>query len=325
MMFKFSKSRSNSWVFSSILLTGVVGLSVACQQAAPPRPEATSLLGQPLVSPDLPPDIRTRLEENLARAKAELDRNPDDPEAIIWVGRRTAYLGRYREAIAIYSDGIEKHPGNAKLYRHRGHRYLTVREIEKAITDFEKAADLMTDMPDEIEPDGMPNEKGIPRSTTQSNIWYHLGLAYYLEGRFADARQAFSTCTEFSKNDDMVVATAYWLYLTLRQLGLNAEAETLLDGIHGEMDVIENFSYYELLLLYKGEKSGERSPKSLLATTEADAVTSATLLYGLARWHSMMGASEKTNEVLTEILEGEQWAAFGYLAAEAELARSTNH
>ncbi len=305
------------WVFSGILLMGFVGLGTACQQAAPPQPEATSLLGHPLVSPEISPDARARLEEDLAQAKAELDRNPGDPAAIIWVGRRTAYLGRYREAIAIYSGGIEKHPRNAKLYRHRGHRYLTVREIEKAVADFEKAADLMTGQPDEIEPDGMPNEKGIPRSTTQSNIWYHLGLAYYLEGRFADARQAFSTCMEFSKNDDMIVATGYWLYLTLRQLGLNAEAGQALEPIHGEMDVIENFAYHELLLLYKGE----RSPESLLASTEADAVTSATVLYGLAKWHSMMGASEKASEVLMKILEGEQWAAFGYLAAEAELAR----
>ena len=319
MMCNVSMLRLIGWAFSVVLWTGFAAPGAVGQEAVPPRQEGVSLLGQPLISPEISPAVRTRLEEDLAQAKAELDRNPGNPEAIIWVGRRTAYLGRYREAIAIYSGGIEKHPGNAKLLRHRGHRYLTVREIEKAVADLEKAADLMTGKPDEIEPDGIPNEKGIPTSTTQTNIWYHLGLTYYVGGRFADARRAFSTCMEYSKNDDMIVATVYWLYLTLRQLGLNAEAGKLLERIHGEMDVIENFSYYELLLLYKGE----RSPESLLDSTEADAVTSATLLYGLAKWHSMMGASEKAAAVFQKIVEGEQWAPFGYLAAEAELANTT--
>ena len=59
------------------------------------------------------------METNLARARAEYEKDPDNPETLIWFGRRTAYLWRYREAIEIYSRGIEQHPNNAKLYRHR--------------------------------------------------------------------------------------------------------------------------------------------------------------------------------------------------------------
>ncbi|MEE8200709.1 MAG: tetratricopeptide repeat protein [Candidatus Acidoferrales bacterium] len=253
----------------------------------------------------------------MAQAKADFERDPHDPEAIIWLGRRTAYLGRYREAIAIYSNGIQRYPSNAKLYRHRGHRYLTVRELDKAIADLEKAANLMAGKPDEVEPDGMPNPKNIPRSTTQSNIWYHLGLAYYVRGDFVGAHRAFATCLEFSKNDDMIVATSYWLYLTLRRLDRDAEAKQVLRPIHGNMDVIENFTYHQLLLLYKGKKS----PESLLECPEADEVTHATLLYGLGSWYLVAGQTEKAKSIFEKIIKGKQWPAFGFLAAEAELTR----
>ena len=104
------------------LLVWTVALS-----GAQPQPEATSLLGKPLVPAALPENVRRQLEVNLAAAKAVYDKNPDDADAIIWLGRRTAYLGRYREAIAIFSKGVEKHPADPRMYRHRGHRYITVR------------------------------------------------------------------------------------------------------------------------------------------------------------------------------------------------------
>ncbi|MCE2777850.1 MAG: hypothetical protein LW824_09555, partial [Algoriphagus sp.] len=38
---------------------------------------------------------------NFEQAKTVFEANPNDVEALIWYGRRTAYLGRYRQAIAI--------------------------------------------------------------------------------------------------------------------------------------------------------------------------------------------------------------------------------
>ena len=63
------------------------------------------------------------------------------------------------------------------MYRHRGHRYVSIREFDRAIADLEYAATLIEGTEDEIEPDGMPNAMNIPVSSLHSNIWYHLGLA----------------------------------------------------------------------------------------------------------------------------------------------------
>ena len=291
-------------------------LALAAQ--APPRPEATSLLGKPLVPAPIAAETRQTLEENLRKAEIEYGRNPDDPDATIWLGRRQAYLGRYREAIETYSEGIEKHPDDARLYRHRGHRYLTVRELPKAIADFSQAAQLVAGKPDQIEPDGQPNARNIPTSTLQSNIYYHLGLAHYLTGDFAKAADAYAKGLTVSKNADMLVATTYWYYLALARQGKAAEAATLLEPISAGMEIIENASYHRLLRMFKGELT----PESLLVTGAAGLDT-VTTKYGIAAWHLAHGRRAAALPLLREIVDGvpQQWPAFGYIAAEAELSR----
>ena len=96
-----------------------------------------------------------------------------------------------RDAIAIFTKGIQQFPEDARMYRHRGHRFITLRQLDLAIDDFKKAAQLIEGKEDEMEPDGMPNPRGIPTSSLHSNIWYHLGLAYYLEGKFENSLEAY--------------------------------------------------------------------------------------------------------------------------------------
>jgi tetratricopeptide (TPR) repeat protein len=296
------------------LLVWTVALSAA-------QPEATSLLGKPLVPAPLPESVRRQLEVNLASAKAVYDKTPDDADAIIWLGRRTAYLGRYREAIAIFTRGVEKHPADPRMYRHRGHRYITVRELDRAVADFSNAATLIKGRADEIEPDGQPNARNIPTSTLNTNIYYHLGLAYYLKGEFDTALPAYRECLRFSKNPDMLVATTHWLYMTLRRLNRPDEARALLEPITADMDIIDNKSYHELLMMYK--RAGDQGPGGgdLLKTSIGlDAVT---IGYGVANWNYYNGRREQAVEQFTTIVDAQsaQWPAFGYIASEAELAR----
>ena len=101
----------------------------------PDGAQAMSLLGKPLY----PAEPSQALLDNLAEAKANYDADPDDVMNIIWYGRRVAYTGDYRRAIEIFTEGIEKHPEDARMYRHRGHRYISIREIDRAVADYEMA------------------------------------------------------------------------------------------------------------------------------------------------------------------------------------------
>ncbi len=280
--------------------------------------EAVSLLGRPLERPSLAEDFRSEQHFQLTAAKSDLEERPGDPEAIIWVGRRTAYLGRYREAIEIYSRGIADHPEHAALYRHRGHRYITLRRLDDAVADLERAAELIAGQPDRVELDGLPNARNIPTSTSHSNIYYHLGLAHYLKGDFESAHAAYERCMSFSTNPDMLSATSHWLYMTLRRLGRPSPAGLLLVPISGGMDIIENHSYHRLLMTYKGQGDA----RQLLAEAEqAGGVDYASIGYGIGNWYLVQGERRRAREIFEQIVAGDAWAAFGFIAAEAELAR----
>jgi tetratricopeptide (TPR) repeat protein len=274
--------------------------------------QAISLLGEELKSA-APGE---RVLQNLAAARAEYEKNPNDADNIIWLGRRIGYTGDYRGAIRVFSEGIEKHPDDARFYRHRGHRYISIREFDRAIADFEHAARLIAGTEDEIEPDGAPNAAGIPVSTLHSNIWYHLGLAYYLKGDLENALRVYNIAMAQSPNDDMRVATTHWHYMTLRLLGRDQEARAVLEPIHEDMNVIESMPYHQLCLLYKGE--AETGTVLTANVTEAGGDSA---MYGIANWHYYNGRLEEAKAGFEEMIGKSGWASFGRIAAESDLAR----
>lgn len=276
--------------------------------------QATSLLGTKLYAPA---DVSPNTLKNLAQAKAAYEANPADADAIIWYGRRIGYTGDYLSAIKVFSEGVQKHPSDARMYRHRGHRYISIRQFDKAITDYLIAVELIKGQPNEIEPDGAPNARGIPVSTKHGNIWYHLGLAYYLKHDFERALWAYTEARGASMYPDNVVSTTHWIYMILRRLGREAEAKKALEAINADMDIIENFSYYKLCLLYKGLVSYDA-----LATEVADSPQGAGMVYGLANWKYYGGEQDAALATMRDYVENNKgWSAFGFIAAEADVAR----
>lgn len=319
-----SRSHAPFSIVFTVFLAACAGEAPSEGRATPeinrsPGVEAISLLGDDLMVPEFPEETRRIYEENLAAARTAYEAAPQDADSIIWLGRRTAYLARYREAIEIYGRGIRLHPEDARLYRHRGHRYISVREFDNAISDFNRALELIEGTEDQVEPDGLPNAAGIPTSTLHFNIWYHLGLAHYLNGDFELALGAWQACMAVSRNDDSRVATAYWLNNTMRRLGLEARADDLLSWIREDMDLIESGSYLDVLLLHKGIRTAE---ELLGPSGEEATLASTTTGYGVAMWHYLEGRREEAYRLMEQVLTNRnQWSAFGFLAAEAELAR----
>jgi len=265
--------------------------------------------------PPVSAEAKLEMEAKLKEAQAQYEANPNSADAIIWVGRRFAYLGRFTDSIDTYTKGIERFPADARFYRHRGHRHITLRQFDLAIADLKKAAQLVKGTPDQTEPDGQPNARNIPTSTLQFNIWYHLGLAYYLTGQNQKALDAYRACLKVSKSPDRLVSTTHWLYMTLRRLNRNAEAAKALGPILEGMDVIENTGYYRLLLMYKGIIPAER----LLDEAKGDSAASHSVLYGVGNWRLYHGRREQAVEIFRRIVSSQQWTSFGFIAAEADL------
>ena len=282
---------------------------------APAGPEAISLLGVPLHA------IRDSAGL-IARADAELAETPDNVTAIINAGIARSSARRFNAAIAMFTHGIEKFPTEARLYRFRGHRYLSLRRFEDAVRDLERAVAL---------------------DSTNYDIAYHLALAYYLTQRYADAVAAIDKCMAFAENpkwqaveearinpiwyrscmslktdDDGRAAMLDWRYRALRRAGKQADARRLARAVREGWRVRDNAPYYRALLFYRGIRDETSTLDSLSASGELAFVTGA---YGIANWHLMEGDTSRARAVFERIVGGDQWPAFGFIAAEVDLAR----
>jgi len=302
-------------------LTFVLALLIfgACNSKAPSQNEVDALTADSIFTTplgkvfEIPAPSETALA-NYTGAKKEYEANPKDVETLIWYGRRTAYLGQYQEAIAIYTEGITNFPQDARLYRHRGHRYISIREYDKAIADFEKAATLIQGTADQIEPDGLPNAQNIPLSSLHSNVWYHLGLAYYLTHQYEKAYQAYLKCRDSGSNYDNIVSSTHWLFMIQQRLENPKKADSLLAPIQREGIVIENQAYADLCGLYKGWISADS-----LAAKGAGSPSQDAMRYGLANWHLYHGDTTQARKLMEGLMEEKAFTSFGYLAAESDL------
>ncbi len=298
--------------FIALILFSVASAAQSILPDVPDGVQAISLLGEELKSGE----PSERLLDNLAAARADYESNPDDADNIIWLGRRIAYTGDYRGAIEVFSEGIGKHPDDARMYRHRGHRYISIREFDRAVADLNRAMELIEGTEDEVEPDGAPNPAGIPVSTLHTNIWYHLGLAHYLKGELEDAIRIYEIARPNIPNDDMRVAFTHWHYMSLRLLDRDAEARDVLEPIREDMNVIESMPYHQLCLLYKGASETDTVLGSNITAAGGDSA-----MYGIANWLYYNGRPDEAKAGFEEMIEKSGWASFGRIAAESDLAR----
>src|SRR5881227_2411295 len=104
----------------------------------------------------------------IARAESALAADPRNVERIIQLGVAQSGVRQYREAIQTFTRGLTIAPTDAMLYRWRGHRYLSVREFDRALDDLTRGSRL---------------------DSTNYGIWYHLGIVRYARGDFAAAAE----------------------------------------------------------------------------------------------------------------------------------------
>ncbi len=261
-------------------------------------------------------------QKKLTDAESDYNEDPNDLENIIWYGRRLAYLGRYQDAINVFTEGLSKFPRSYKLRRHRGHRYITTKQFDKAIDDLTEAAFYTHGVPNEIEPDGIPNSLNRPLTNVKWNIWYHLGLAYFLKGNYDKSISSYKKCLEFATNDDLQVKTTNWLYTSYMKIGNRDAATALASLIHSDMNLIEGESriYHDLIKLYRGFVT----PDILMRRYNSNGEINTIIGYGVGTYYLQEGNVESARSMFNRVIEGTQKDSFGYIASEIELTTLSN-
>jgi tetratricopeptide (TPR) repeat protein len=257
--------------------------------------EVTSALGRPLYA--LPDD------ESVTAARQKLAADPKNAALVLALSKAEAGRRQYKEAVATCTKGLSLAPKDADLYLERGHRELGLRQFKAAMLDLERAKELA---PDNLD------------------VHYHLGLSHYFLGEFGAAAASFGAARALAKNNDSLIDTSNWMYVSLRRAGQEAKASDVLTRITPEVKNTEPhlLFYLNLLHFYQGkiaEKDVLPAPAKP-GDTEAE-LSFNTVSYGVGNWHLYHHEMPQATSLFQEVVKGEAWNSWGFVGSEVELAR----
>jgi len=230
----------------------------------------------------------------IARAESALAAAPRDVDKIIQLGLAQSAIRQYREAIKTFSHGLSVAPNNAMLYRWRGHRYISVREFDKALNDLTRGNSL---------------------DSANYGVLYHLGVVRYARGDFKGAAQAFARAQPLAPTPDELTGSTDWLWMSLSRAGRGDEAKAMLDR-HPD-SVKTTIAYAQRLRLYRGEIG----PESVVTPADTNDLQLATLAYGVGNWYLLRGDSANARSWFERSVQSGGWPAFGFIMSEIELKK----
>jgi tetratricopeptide (TPR) repeat protein len=240
-------------------------------------------------------EYRAQLDTGaIARAESALAAEPRNVERIIQLGIAQSGARQFREAIRTFTRGLKVAPNDPVLYRWRGHRYLSVREFDRALDDLTRGSRL---------------------DSTNFAIWYHLGIVRYARGDFAGAAEAFVRGQPRAPDAGERAGATDWLWMSLSRAGRAAEAQALLDRRPDSLPATN--AYAQRLRLYRGEIG----PDEVITPADTGDIGLATLSYGVGNWYLVRGDTARARTWFERSVRSGGWPAFGFIVSEIELRR----
>ncbi len=314
-----------------LFLLSLVPLAFAGAQATPPSlvpldklkiPEAT----ETLANADQPQGLNLAgaalfgLKDEkgeIAAARAELEKDAENPEKWIALGRLQDSFLRYREAIDTYSSGLAKFPQDWRFLRYRGQRQISLRQFGAAVRDLEQARSA---------------------SKKAYEVAYYLGLAYYFSGDFDQAASEFARCEDQMKNplpveedlkgqiscegaredQALIVPLQYWRYLALRRAGKIADAKTYAEGVSPLWTLKTNKAFHDATLYFRGTKEISEMMEGANEGTRDYLIRSA----GVAAHLFTEGERQRACSLWQRNALDTKWSHLGVIASEAEYYRN---
>jgi tetratricopeptide (TPR) repeat protein len=230
----------------------------------------------------------------IARAESVLAADPRSVERIIQLGLAQSGARQFREAIQTFTRGLKIAPNDPVLYRWRGHRYLSVRELDRALDDLTRGSRL---------------------DSTNYGIWYHLGIVRYARGDFARAADAFARAQPRSPDAGERAGATDWLWMSLARAGRAGEAQAMLDRRPDSLPATN--AYAQRLRLYRGQVG----PDDVITAADTGDIAVATLSYGVGTWYLVQGDTARARAWFERSVGSSGWPAFGFIVSEIELRR----
>jgi len=230
----------------------------------------------------------------VARAQRDLDANPRDVAKYIALGTAQAGARQMQEAVQTFTRALAIAPNDPILWRWRGHRNLSVRNFDQAMTDL---------------------TRGYGMDSTVYGILYHLGVLRFVRGDFNAAADAFRRAQPLAPDAGELAGSTDWLWMSLMRAGRANEAAAMLARRPDSLPTTA--AYAKRLKMYRGEIT----PEQLITPADTGDIDVATLAYGLGNWYMVHGDTAKARAAFERSVQSGGWPAFGFIASEQELRR----
>jgi tetratricopeptide (TPR) repeat protein len=266
-------------------------------RAGSPQAQVPASLAAPALAEAVALQQLKKHQEALSALARALVIDPANADARLLTCRSLAALRRHEEAIVACTESLRLRPDQADVLRDRGHYYLNLGQTESGLADLVRAVALS------------PRDRGV---------YYHLGLANYLQGDFANAAKAYDGCVANAGDDAFRVECQAWLLPSLLRSGRKDDARRLLGSVSAASMDGHPGTYLDRLLLFRGV----RTEAQVAATMTAEgALSEASVGYTIGIWHLLNGRTSRAREYFTRVVASNYATAWGYRAAEAELKR----
>ena len=159
-------------------------------------------------------------------------------------------------------------------------------------------------------------------------VYYHLGLAHYFLGEFAQAAQAFDRALELAPDDKGRIDATNWEYASLRRTNEPDKAATVLTRITPEINTDDAHVqlYLNLVRFFQGRmKEADAVPQEPPADSKDIelGLRFETVAYGIGNWHLYNHNLTKAREYFQRVVRPGIWVTWGFVGAERELAAKT--
>jgi len=231
----------------------------------------------------------------IARAEQALAADPRNVQRFVDLAVAQSGARQFREAIQTLTRGLAVSPDNALLLRWRGHRYLSVREFDRALADLTRGASI---------------------DSTIYGIWYHLGIVRFVRGEFGIAVDAFRRAQPRAPEAGELAGSTDWLWMSLSRAGRSAEAKAMLARRPDSLPVAN--AYARRLKLYRGEIG----PDEVFTPADTADVQVATLAFGVGNWYLVAGDTARARSWFERSVKSGGWPGFGFIVSEVELKRN---
>lgn len=274
-------SRQLHVLLALLAVTGIAAAPLSAQTVEYTSPAGVTYRSLPDTAP-------------IVRARKALAAHPRDVKLIMQLGMAQVAAEHYREAIATFTRGINEDPHDVAFYRERGHRYLSLREFDKAMDDL---------------------THGFALDSTDYGVLFHLGIVRFVRGDFAGAADAFRRALPHAPNPEELSGSTDWQWMSLSRAGKAGAAELLLQRHPDSLP--DNSAYARRLKLYRGQIG----PSQVITPADTDGITVATLSYGIGDWYLVKGDTAQATPWFERAVHTDGWPAFGFILSEVELKR----